>query len=134
MSSPQLSSDKNYQIIRTLGAGSFGQILGVRFYSDNKFYAVKEIDLKKLPKEERAAALYETMSEYRFQNKKIPNVLRGIGSHYDKQSEVFKYSTELMGMNLKNLIEKEKKRFSSFSEFSSIFCDILSGTDPNFKN
>ncbi len=64
MSSPLLSSEKNYEVLRTLGEGGFSQILEVKFHSDEKLYAIKEFHLSKLPKEERPAALYETINEF----------------------------------------------------------------------
>ena len=50
MSSPQLVSTDLYKIKKFLGGGSFGAVNLIKIKADGKFYALKEIHLKKIQK------------------------------------------------------------------------------------
>ena len=62
MSSPQLCYGKSYQEKRIAG-GNFGAVLKITFNKDARVYALKKIDLKKYPFDERSTALSEAQIE-----------------------------------------------------------------------
>jgi serine/threonine protein kinase len=133
MSSPLLKSEKNYEM-KFVDSGAFGAVFKITDKKDRSVYALKQINLKKIPPSERQAALADAQKEYKILKRGIPNVLRSYGSHYDESEMVFKFSTALMEMNLTNFIEKNGAL--SFENFIPIFSDILSGKFPfvlNFK-
>ena len=131
MSSPQLTSKNNYHIIDCIGSGNFGSVMHVSIHEDQKVYALKQISFQNVPATDRAAAVNDAKNEYQLLKKGIPNVLKAFGSNYDEKTHMFKFSTELMDMNLTQLIEK--KGSLTYSEFIPIFQDILSGKKRLFK-
>ena len=52
MSSPQLSYDKKYQE-KLIAGGNFGAVVKITFNEDGRVYALKQIDLKIYPSDER---------------------------------------------------------------------------------
>ena len=125
MSSFLLSSDKNYDE-KYINGGSYGAVFKITSKSDNSTYAMKQINLTKFLKtSERQEALEDAKKEYDLYKKKIPNVLRSYGSHYDKTQEVYRFSIDLMETNLYNFILKNGAL--TFETFIPIFTDILSG-------
>ena len=125
MSSPQLNSAKNYTIEEIVDAGNFGAVYKVLVHEDQKRYAVKQINIEKYSESDRQNALNEAKIEYNLLKKGIPNVLKSFGSNYDSNKEIFRFSMELMEMNLAQYIKGKKNL--SFEEFSPIFSDILTG-------
>ena len=126
MSSPQLSSVKNYKIEKFIDAGAFGAVFKIVTNNDHKIYALKQINLQKIDVNQRAAALSFAKNEYHLHRKGIPNVLRSFGSHLDPNEQIFQFSTEFMEMNLGQLIENQGPL--SFERFIPIFRDLLSGS------
>lgn len=124
MSSPLLCSESNY-VKEFVDSGNFGNIFKITLKENHKVFALKQIDLKKFPLADRGSALNDAISEYQLLRKGIPNLLRSHGSFYDSQNNIFRYSTDLMEMNLTQLIEKNGPL--NFQYFSEIFNDILEG-------
>ncbi len=125
MSSPQLKSDKNYKIEEFIDSGNFGGVFKTSMHEDQKFYALKQVNLVKHAEKDRPAALSDARNEYQLLKKGIPNVLRSFGSYHDTNKQVFRFSTEFMEMNLAQLIERNGPL--PVKRFISIFHDILSG-------
>ena len=125
MSSPLLSSDKNYDE-KFIDAGTYGAVFKITSKSDNSTYAMKRIDLTKFIEiSERQEAFDDAKKEYNLYKKNIPNVLRSYGSHYDQTEEVYRFSIDLMEMNLYDFILTNGAL--TFENFIPIFTDILSG-------
>ena len=124
MSSPLLSSDKNYDE-KFIDAGTYGAVFKITSKSDNSTYAMKQINLKKFLVNDRKDALADAKNEYNLFKKKIPNVLTSYGSHYDQANEVYRFSIDLMETDLYNFIIKNGAL--TFENFIPIFTDILSG-------
>ena len=120
MSSPQLSSNLNYEIKEFLGSGSSGTVYKILVKADQKEYAVKQVD--------RAAAIDDAKMENMIFRKGIPNVLKSFGSYHDKNKPMYMFSTELMETTLEKLIESQGPL--EWNKFCPIFSDMLSG--PNF--
>jgi serine/threonine protein kinase len=125
MSSPLLSKENNYEE-KFLKAGAYGAVFRITSKTDQKKYAMKQTDLKNIPKPERQAALNEAMNEYKLYKRNIPNVLRSYGSYFDKTNEIYRFSVDLMEMDLSNFIEKNGGALT-FEEFTPIFSDIIKG-------
>ena len=49
----------NFEVIATLGKGSFSSVYKVKRKADDKIYAVKKVDLSSLSKKEKDMALNE---------------------------------------------------------------------------
>ena len=92
---------------------------------DQSVYALKQINLTKIDPSERQAALSEAQNEYKLLKRGIPKVLKSYGSHYDQSKLLFKFSTDLMEMNLSNYIEKNGAL--NLENFIPIFSDIITG-------
>ena len=62
MTSPQLKSKSNYEILEHIGGGAFGAVYKVQVKEDNKVYALKKVNLdrKDLPD-----ALADAEAEYK---------------------------------------------------------------------
>ena len=134
MSSPLLSSDKNYEIKPSLGHGSFGVVNKIITKIDDpqlnrlasQEYALKQIDLKNFNVNERKEILESAKQEYNLLKMNLDHVIRGFGSHYEPTTDFFIFSMELFPQNLKTLIEKESGQFS-FEKYLPLFHDILKG-------
>ena len=94
MTSPQLKSKSNYEILDHLGGGAFGAVYKIRVKEDNKVYALKNV---KLDRKEQPNALADADAEYKLLKKGIPNVLKSYGSHHEPK-EMFLFTTDLMKM------------------------------------
>ncbi len=69
---------------------------------------MKQIELQKIIDiSERKEALAEAKNEYILYKKNIPNVLRSYGSFYDKSQETYRFSVDLMQINLGKFIQKK---------------------------
>ena len=121
MTSPQLKSRSNYEILDTLGGGAFGIVSKIQVKEDNKIYALKKV---KLDRKDQPNALAEAEAEYRLLKKGIPNVLKGYGSHHEPKT-MFLFSTDLMDMTLEKYIDDNGPLL--FEKFFPIFKDILTG-------
>lgn len=126
MSSPLLSSDKNYKE-KFLDSGAYGAVFKITSKADKSEYAMKQIDLKKIDISERNEALNDAKNEYILYKRNIPHVLKSYGSHYEKSKdeEIYRFSVDLMEINLANFIEKNGAL--SFEQFIPIFSDVLLG-------
>jgi serine/threonine protein kinase len=129
MSSPQLASKNNYEVVKTLGKGAYGVVNLIQVKEDKEYYALKEVCVQEENIQEEVALLRATKAEYELLKKKIPNILKSFGSHYDKEEKKFMFSTELMKMDLAQLMRKkwEENGYLSFDCFKRLFTDILNG-------
>ncbi len=133
MTSEQLKSDSNYKILGLVGEGDYGTILKIRIKEDDKEYALKQIDFKKITDDElKESARIKAEQEFKLLQKGIPNVLKSFGSYYDCEKEVFMFTTELMTTDLETFIV-EKKRPLTMEEFIPIFKDIIQGKSHILK-
>ncbi len=121
MTSPQLQSKKNYDILKHIDGGGFGAVHKIKVHEDGKKYALKTVQLDD---PNAPNALDEAKKEYELLQKNIPNVLKCFGSHH-KPNKVFRFSTELMEMDLQKFINT--KGPLSFQKFIPIFKDIITG-------
>ena len=121
MTSPQLKSKLNYEILENLGGGNFGVVSKILVKEDNKVYALKEV---KLDRKDQPDALVEAEAEYKLLKKWIPNVLKSYGSHHEP-NEKFLFSTDLMQMTLEKYIDKNVPL--SLEKFFPIFKNNLTG-------
>jgi serine/threonine protein kinase len=134
MSSPLLSSDKNYELKRVLGIGSYGVVNRVVTTKDDpklnkkapQEYALKQIDINKFKIDERQVALECAKEEYALLKKKLDNVVPAFGSYYDSKFNTFLFTMELFPQNLKMLIENSPRKFT-FEEYLPLFQDITKG-------
>jgi serine/threonine protein kinase len=122
MTSPQIKSEKNYDIVDHIGHGAFGAVYKIIVHEDHKEYALKNIKLNGLS--DVSDSLKDAKKEYSILRKDIPNVLRAYGS-YHEPNEKFVFSTELMKMSLQELIDNDGSL--CFQKFIPLFKDILSG-------
>jgi serine/threonine protein kinase len=131
MSSPQLVSTDFYKIKKFLGGGSFGAVNLIKIKEDGKFYAMKEIHLKKIQNdEERQLALQEAKNEYKLLRNNLSNVVKSYGSNFDSAKQIFRFTMENLPENLNDYIDNyhnKNKKSLSFKEFLQIFRDILTG-------
>ncbi len=127
MSSPLLSSDKNYEE-KFINSGTYGAVFKITSKQDQKTYAMKQIKLKNVPKPQRDEALNDAKNEYNLYKRNIPNVLRSYGSHFDKSAEVYRFSVDLMETDLSSFIDDNGAL--SFENFAPIFSDIIKGKYP----
>ena len=125
MSSPQLQSEHNYTLQKSLASGFYGGEFKILVNQDQKTFALKNINLQKFSEKERPVVLSELKNEYNLLRKGIPNVLKSFGSNYNSKQQIYQFTTEHLEMSLENLIEKEGPL--SFNRFIPIFSDILSG-------
>ena len=121
MTSPQLKSKSNYEIIENLGGGNFGVVSKILVKEDNKVYALKQV---MLDRKDQPDALKDAEAEYKLLKKWIPNVLKSYGSHHEP-NEKFLFSTDLMEMTLEKYIDDNGPLL--FEKFFPIFKDILTG-------
>ena len=105
MSSPLLSSDKNYDE-KFIDAGTYGAVFKITSKSDNSTYAMKQINLTNFDLSKRQEALENAKKEYNIYSKNIPNVLKSYGSYYDETEDVYRFSIDLMETDLYNFIIK----------------------------
>ena len=121
MTSPQLKSKKNYEILDPIGGGTFGQVYKILVHEDGKTYALKQV---KLDHQEQAEFLADAKTENSLFRKGIPNVLKSYGSHHEP-NKFFIFSTDLMDMTLEEFIEKNGQL--TLENFLPIFKDIITG-------
>ena len=121
MTSPQLRTRNNYDILDPLGSGAFGQVYKILVREDGKIYALKRVNLDP-PKHDDSLA--DAKTENSLLRKGIPNVLKSFGSHHEL-NKFFIFSTELMDMTLEEFIEKNGPL--TFEKFLPIFKDIITG-------
>ena len=135
MSSPLLSSKKNYKIKGVIGSGACGVVSKIitKTY-DQKLkkdapqeYALKDIDLKNF--DNIKEGLESAQKEYNLLKHNLTNVVPAFGSHHDPKTGMFMFSMELFPQNLKMLIEKGVGKLS-FDEYLPLFQDILKGILP----
>lgn len=125
MTSIQLESEKNYEIIELLGAGNFGTVLKIQVKEDKKIYALKKIFIKDI---NIGIYLKNANIEFELLTRNIPNVLKGYGCYYDEKKKCFNFTTELMSWNLESWIENIYLEGDlKFYRFRELFTDILNG-------
>jgi serine/threonine protein kinase len=127
MSSPLLSSKNNYDY-DFIRAGAYGEVFKITSKQDKKSYAMKQIQLKNVPKSQRLEAFNEAKNEYNLYKKNIPNVLRSYGSHFDQSAEIYRFSVDLMETDLYRYIDDNGAL--TFEKFAPIFSDIIKGKSP----
>ena len=110
--------NKNFAILNTLGSKPQGNVLRVRSFGNE--YALKQMKVLNPSELENFKKMFK-LSQLR-----IPNILKGVVSHYNPSEEVFKFTTEIMETDLFKLIN-ERKRSICFSEFLPIFREIFIG-------
>ena len=121
MTSPQLKTRKNYEILDPLGHGVSGLVNKIRILEDKKVYALKHVSLEGA---DQNSAHNDAMMENNLLRKNIPNVLKSIGSHHEP-NESYIFTTDLMEMTLQKYINK--KGPLTFEDFFLKFKDILRG-------
>lgn len=126
MTSPQLRSPENFEIKNIIDSGNYGTVYKILVPEDQKFYAVKQINLEKYDEKDRPQVLRDLKMEYNLLRNTSSNVLKSFGSNYDEHHEVFKYSLELIETNLSQYV-KSRGGSLLFEEFIPIFSDILNG-------
>jgi serine/threonine protein kinase len=121
MTSPQLRTRNNYNILDPLGKGASGQVFKILVHEDGKTYALKHVELNP-PNQE--IFLADAKTENSLFRKGIPNVLKSFGSHHEP-NKCFIFSTELMDTTLEKFIDN--KGPLTFENFLPIFKDIITG-------
>ena len=134
MSSPLLSSDKNYDLRTLLGSGTYGVVNKIVTKIDDprlnkkapQEYALKQIDLKKFKGDEHKEALDSAKKEYNLLKRNLEQIAPAFGSYHDPKTDLFIFSMELFPQNLQMLITKSLGKIS-FDEYLYLFQDILKG-------
>ena len=131
MTSPQLSKQENFQILKNIGKGSFGVVSKILVTENNQIYALKQMYLPgKNGSDISKEALEEARKEYNLLKRGIHHVVRSLGSLYEEKPNVFSFSMEYFPYNLNEYVETtyiEKKMNMPFQDFSQIFSDVITG-------
>ena len=125
MSSPQLSKRENYNILGSLGKGTFGVVRKIETLDDNKIYALKEISLGGKSQSNEALKNYEEAKrEYMILRKGLKQVVKSFGSSYEPILNTFSFSMELYPHNLEEYIETQMKKKKCQYSFHRIFANL----------
>ena len=83
MSTQQLS-EKNFEILKQLGSGSFGTVHLARKLADNKQFAIKSVQLSQMSQKEKDGALNEVRL---LASISIPYVIGYHGAYFDNNKQ-----------------------------------------------
>ena len=127
--SPVLKSEKNYKK-EYLARGTFGVVFKIQYpckeTGKEKKVAMKTLELRENGDvSQKEGLLKEAQNEYEILKRGIPNVLKAYGSFYDEEKLEFKFSTELMHMDLESFILEQGPL--DLKTFIPIYTDILRG-------
>ena len=103
--------DDNYSEIKLLGRGAFGKVVLIKKKNDNKFYALKQIYVKQLTKEELNSYKNEIKILSSFNSQYIVKYYNSF-----ENKEYLNILMEYCGDNLKNFIIKYSKNNESIQE------------------
>ena len=118
---------ENFEVIKELGAGSFGKVYKARRTQDGKIYAIKKVSLRGAPKKEKENALNEVRILASIEH---PSVIGYKEAFFEEASQslciVLEYAD---GGDLMQRIEAHKKAGTKFaeSEVWSYFVQMLQG-------
>ena len=126
--SPRLLSEKNYNE-KYIARGSSSAVFKIDYVDDNgkkKEYALKKIEMKGIfQNSDLQEKLKDSKRQYQILKQGIPNVLKAHGSCFDKKKLEFRFSSDLMHMNLAEFVME--KGPLDLGTFIPIFLDIIRG-------
>jgi NIMA (never in mitosis gene a)-related kinase 1/4/5 len=80
----RMRSSGNYEFVKELGSGSFGQVRLVRSKDNQQLYALKSVSLNRLSQKEKYSALNEVRLLASFD---IPYVIKYEGSFFNQETQ-----------------------------------------------
>lgn len=118
---------QNFEIVATLGEGTYSTVYKVKRHSDDKNYAMKKVKITQLDKEDKRAALNEIRILASIDHK---NVIQYKEAFFDESSGHLCIVMELADSgDLKSKVEKarELKQFVKEDKIWHIFRQLLEG-------